>query len=48
MKNKNGFTLVEVIAIVLLITVIATLVYPAVIDTYKDVKKSFFVACQVR
>lgn len=40
MKNKKGFTLVEVIAIVLLITVIATLIYPNVLETYRNIKKS--------
>lgn len=42
MKNKKGFTLVELLAVIALIGVILLLVTPSVIELYTGAKKSLF------
>ncbi len=42
MKNKNGFTLVELLAVIALIGVIMLLVAPKVINVFNDSKKTAF------
>lgn len=42
MKNKKGFTLIEIIAVIGLISVIMLLVVPNVLKTYSSAKKNTF------
>ncbi len=42
MKSKNGFTLVEIIAVIALIGVVLLLVVPNVVNLYKSARKSVF------
>ena len=39
MKNKNGFTLVELLAVVILLSVISLIVVPQVMKLVNDIKK---------
>ena len=40
--KKNGFTLVEILAVIAIIAILATLVLPNIIDTFKKSKKNNF------
>ena len=42
MRNKKGFTLVELLAVIALIGVVMLLVVPNIVNLYKNAKKSLF------
>jgi prepilin-type N-terminal cleavage/methylation domain-containing protein len=42
MRNKKGFTLVEIIAVIALIGVVMLLVTPSIVSLFKSAKKSLF------
>ena len=44
MKNKNGFTLVELLAVIAILAILVIIALPNVLETYKEAKKSSFVA----
>ena len=48
MKNKNGFTLIEVLAIIVIISVLALILVPVVLDKVENAeKKSFKISVQI-
>ena len=42
MKNKNGFTLVEVLAVIAIVGVLMLLIVPNIAGSFTDAKKSIF------
>ena len=42
MKNKKGFTLVELIGVITLLALIALVVYPAITTVIKNTKENCF------
>lgn len=43
MKNKNGFTLVEVLAVIAILAVLALFIVPNVLDLFRNSKKNSFI-----
>lgn len=44
MKNQKGFTLLEVLAVVIILGIVASIAVPAIADTIEDNKKNSYVA----
>ena len=42
MKNKNGFTLMELLVVIVLLAVLALLVYPVILNSYNASQKKLF------
>ena len=42
MKDKNGFTLMELLVVIVLLVVLALLVYPTIINSYNNSQKKLF------
>ena len=47
MKKKNGFTLVEVLAVIAILALILVIAVPKILDTLKTTRENTFIAKEI-